>query len=48
VLFADSHVKAIRSDKFPHSAGGSISAAQARAENADDCLYADLDLWVPQ
>ncbi len=48
VLFADSQVKPIRSDRFPHSAGGSISAAQARAENADDCLYANLDLWVPR
>jgi prepilin-type N-terminal cleavage/methylation domain-containing protein/prepilin-type processing-associated H-X9-DG protein len=47
VLFADGHVIAVPSAKFPHSAGGTISAAQARAENADICLYADLDLWLP-
>ena len=47
VLFADSHVEPVRSDKFPHAAGGGIPAAQARAENADVCLYADLDLWLP-
>jgi prepilin-type processing-associated H-X9-DG protein len=47
VLFADGHVDFVLSHKFPHAAGGSISAAQARAENVGVCLYADLDQWLP-
>ncbi len=46
VLFADGHVDQISNNNFPHSAGGSISLDQARAENGGSyTLYAD-DGWL--